>query len=116
MKIVRYFTEFKTNRFYLNRYPTHLSDQHQALGCLEDTINLSCEHQNGSLITVTKTFFGQYRQTSPCSDCCAPNPQYDCTETVSVILHVYRITVYLKLRFKYYSCHINKTLNQILNI
>ena len=57
------------------------SDQHQALGCLEETLHLSCT--NGDLINVTRAYYGQYRQTTPCSGgCCAPNPGEDCTETV----------------------------------
>ena len=61
------------------------SDYHQALGCgtMFEEIHLSCS--NGGWITVTRAYYGQYRQEVPCGEpCCPPNPGLDCTESVNI--------------------------------
>ena len=72
--------------FYIHYIYT---DEHQAIGCFNDSIHLSCN--NGSLINVTRAYYGKYGQISPCTEeCCAPHPDYDCTETVIQIKVAFR--------------------------
>ena len=45
------------------------------VGCVNDVITLSCPTNRN--ISITKALWGQYFRT--CSDCCPPNPAFDCT-------------------------------------
>ena len=52
--------------------------QFTALGCTGATVTLSCP--GGRTILTTSANYGQY--DNACFDCCAPNPESDCTELV----------------------------------
>ena len=55
--------------------------QFMAFACISGTITLSCP--DGRTILTTSANYGQYDSpNSECTDCCAPNPEYDCTELV----------------------------------
>ena len=55
--------------------------QYMAFACTNDMVTLSCPA--GRTILVVSANYGQYDSpNSECTDCCAPNPEYDCTELV----------------------------------
>ena len=56
--------------------------QFTAFACTNDMVTLSCP--GGRTILTVSANYGQYNSpNSECTDCCAPNPQYDCTEVVA---------------------------------
>ena len=52
-----------------------LYNMYTTIGCVNDVMNLTCT--GGRTIVVTKALWGKYNLN--CSDCCVPNPAYDCT-------------------------------------
>ena len=52
--------------------------QFTALACTFDVATMSCS--NNRTILTTSAVYGRYVET--CGDCCAPNPENDCTEIV----------------------------------
>ena len=55
--------------------------QYMAFACTNDMVTLSCP--SGRTILAVSANYGQYSsEVTECTDCCAPNPEYDCTELV----------------------------------
>ena len=55
--------------------------QFTAFACTNDMVTLACP--DSRTILVVSAYYGQYSNSvSECTGCCAPNPQYDCTELV----------------------------------
>ena len=55
--------------------------QFTAFACTSGMVTLSCP-AGRTILTVTANY-GQYdNPNSECTDCCAPNPEWDCTEVV----------------------------------
>ena len=56
-------------------------NMYTTLACQNDTMTLSCP--TGRNISLTKAHWGHYYLA--CSDCCAPNPAYDCTVDMETV-------------------------------
>ena len=59
---------------------TVVSAQYTAIGCVQDTITLSCPDPR--TINIVSAIYGQYSDAI-CEECCPPNPMHDCKEQVS---------------------------------
>ena len=55
--------------------------QFTAFACTLSNVNMACPN-NRTILTKSGVYGLFYSPNSDCSGCCAPNPQYDCTELV----------------------------------